>query len=247
MTRGHGISLGRCLTVWLLVSIGTLVAWAAVRGAVMSLLTSAVWHGRFEDLLVAVASAVLLLCAAWAWAVTTATIIELVSGRVPGPAPRGLTRRLVLVACGAAVAAGVGSPALADGAHTEPPGADRAIVGLPLPDRAVGGPQARPAPQAAQPKQAAQAAQPPQSPQPAAARPAEPPAASITVRPGDSLWSIAAADLDPSADTEDIDAAWRELYAANREVIGSDPDLIRPGLDLEQPEQPDPEQTEPDQ
>ena len=69
------------------------------------------------------------------------------------------------------------------------------------------------------------------------ARPAAhaPPAAfgAITVRSGDSLWSIAAAGLGSDADVADIDAAWRELYAVNRQAIGADPDLIVPGLDLQ--------------
>ncbi|HET7734705.1 MAG TPA: LysM domain-containing protein [Nocardioidaceae bacterium] len=43
-----------------------------------------------------------------------------------------------------------------------------------------------------------------------------------TVRPGDTLSAIAAKH----------GLAWRVLYAANREVVGSDPDLIRPGQRL---------------
>jgi nucleoid-associated protein YgaU len=69
--------------------------------------------------------------------------------------------------------------------------------------------------------------------EPVAAAAPRPVAAPITVRAGDSLWSIAAAGLGPDAEVGDIDAAWRELYAANRDAIGSNPDLIRPGLDLE--------------
>ena len=42
------------------------------------------------------------------------------------------------------------------------------------------------------------------------------------VRPGDSLWSIA-------------DRRWRHWYAANRDVIGPDPDLILPGQRLRPP------------
>lgn len=60
----------------------------------------------------------------------------------------------------------------------------------------------------------------------------------LVVRPGDSLWSLAAAHLLPSgrSDSEPaVDAAWRRLYAANRAVIGPDPHLIRPGTRLDLP------------
>lgn len=212
MSRGKQSSASRCLAVWLLITGAVLGTWSMVAGAAASLASSAAWHGTFQDLLVAVASAALVVCAGWLWLVTTATVVDVVRGRVPASAPRGLTRRLVLAACGAAVVAGVGSPALA-GAGS----GDHSLVGLPMPDRAVAErvvPVARPAPK----------------PEPVAtARPT----AGVTVRAGDSLWSIAAARLGPGADVSEIDAAWRELYAANRDAIGSDPDLIHPGLDLE--------------
>ena len=214
MSRGKHSSVGRCLAVWLLVTMGALGTLSTVGGAAASLASSPVWHSSFEELLVAVASAALVACLAWLWVVTSATVVDVVRGRVPATAQGGLTRRLVLAACGAAVVAGVSSPALA-GARS----GDHSLVGLPMPDRAVADhvvPVARPAPK----------------PAPVAVAVAPPPAA-ITVRAGDSLWSIAASRLGPVADAADIDAAWRELYAANRDAIGSDPDLIRPGLDLE--------------
>lgn len=211
MSRGNS-SVGRCLAVWLLVTIGALATLSTVAGAAASLASPAVWHGTFEELLVAVASAALVACLAWSWVVTSTTVVDLVRGRSPATAPRGPIRRLVLAACGAAVVAGVSSPALA-GAQS----GDHSLVGLPMPDRAVAElvvPIARPAPRPA-----------PVS----VTRPDAP----ITVRAGDSLWSIAASGLGPGAEVADIDAAWRELYAANRDAIGTDPDLIRPGLDLE--------------
>lgn len=51
----------------------------------------------------------------------------------------------------------------------------------------------------------------------------------VTVRPGDCLWDIAAAHLPATATAEEIAAAWPRWYAANRSVIGSDPSLIYPG------------------
>lgn len=52
---------------------------------------------------------------------------------------------------------------------------------------------------------------------------------------GDSLWAIACRDLGSGTNRE-IDRRWREIYAANREVIGLNPDLIFPGQMLVIPE-----------
>ncbi|TCC28266.1 LysM peptidoglycan-binding domain-containing protein [Kribbella speibonae] len=57
----------------------------------------------------------------------------------------------------------------------------------------------------------------------------------VVVRKGDSLWSIAARELGPSATAEAIAARWPDWYAANRHVIGNDPDLILPGQVLRIP------------
>lgn len=57
----------------------------------------------------------------------------------------------------------------------------------------------------------------------------------VTVVPGDSLWLIAAHRLSPSATRAEIAAAWPQWYAANRAVIGPDPDHIEPGQQLNTP------------
>jgi nucleoid-associated protein YgaU len=49
-----------------------------------------------------------------------------------------------------------------------------------------------------------------------------------TVRPGDSLSKIAKALLGDAK-------KWRQLYEANKDVVGSNPDLIRPGQVLKIP------------
>jgi nucleoid-associated protein YgaU len=59
--------------------------------------------------------------------------------------------------------------------------------------------------------------------------------ARVVVHPGDSLWSLAAHELGPDASAAEIAARWPEWYAANRQVIGSDPDLILPGQVLRIP------------
>ncbi|WP_323096710.1 LysM domain-containing protein [Intrasporangium sp. YIM S08009] len=57
----------------------------------------------------------------------------------------------------------------------------------------------------------------------------------VTVRRGDSLWSIARNHLGPDASDADVARAWPRWYAANREAIGADPDLLAPGLQLAPP------------
>lgn len=57
----------------------------------------------------------------------------------------------------------------------------------------------------------------------------------VVVRPGDSLWTIAAERLGPAATPADVAAAWPAWYEANRDVIGSDPDVIVAGQVLVAP------------
>ncbi|MFD5133540.1 transglycosylase family protein [Streptomyces olindensis] len=47
---------------------------------------------------------------------------------------------------------------------------------------------------------------------------------SYTVRAGDSLWSI--------ADSLDLSGGWHALYVGNKDAVGTDPNLIRPGQRL---------------
>ncbi|HEX8766731.1 MAG TPA: LysM domain-containing protein, partial [Jatrophihabitans sp.] len=58
----------------------------------------------------------------------------------------------------------------------------------------------------------------------------------VTVCPGDSLWSLAAHRLGGTPSAARIQAEWPRWYAANRLVIGADPDLLRPGASLLVPE-----------
>jgi nucleoid-associated protein YgaU len=55
------------------------------------------------------------------------------------------------------------------------------------------------------------------------------------VQHGDTLWDLAAAELGPEATDSDIAARWPEWYAANRALIGPDPDLLTPGQVLRIP------------
>ena|SRR5579863_7188263 len=59
------------------------------------------------------------------------------------------------------------------------------------------------------------------------------PGSSYTVQSGDTLWDIAQRAY---ADPED----WDTIYNANKQVIGNDPNLIKPGQVLHIPVQSDP-------
>ena len=56
--------------------------------------------------------------------------------------------------------------------------------------------------------------------------------AEVVVVRGDTLWSVAARTLGPGADDAAIAAEWQRWYAANRTVVGADPDLLLPGQRL---------------
>lgn len=51
----------------------------------------------------------------------------------------------------------------------------------------------------------------------------------VTVRPGDTMWALAAEHLPARASNAQIATACAAWHRANRQVIGPDPDLILPG------------------
>lgn len=57
----------------------------------------------------------------------------------------------------------------------------------------------------------------------------------VTVRRGDCLWDIAAAELGPDASPREIDSRWRRWHEANRHLIGDDPHVLLPGTVLTAP------------
>ncbi|TIC84209.1 LysM domain-containing protein [Nocardioides sp. GY 10127] len=210
----------------------------------------------FAGLLVQGCTLALLGCAVWAWAVTVAVVLDAVRGRAsaeaPGPlrrtAPAGL-QRLVLRACGLAVAGALGltvlgGPAGAEGldrqattavtavwaAHgvgtvdgSQRGAADTAggraadLAGLPLPER----------PTSAVHRRRAHADEDSTAP---AARARQ---GVHRVRPGECLWDVAERHLRATdgarPDDADVAAYVRRLHAANRAVVGDDPDLVLPG------------------
>ena len=77
---------------------------------------------------------------------------------------------------------------------------------------------------------------------PPAATPTVVPAATVVVRPGDTLWSLAEDALRDATAREPSDRqvalAWPRWWAANRDVVGDDPDLLHPGTVLHAPAAP---------
>jgi hypothetical protein len=208
----------RCLLVW---GSGT-----STLGLVVALLlpdTAELWRSSpadlpFDLLLRHVSSVLVLGCAAWAWLGLTGTVGEAwrgapVRSRGPWRLPAGV-RRLLLAGCGVALASVTVAPAHADPGrgHHRAAGVG-ALSGLPLPERAVA--PRRPAP-------------PEHRSQPHI----------VTVGPGDTLWGIAARGLPDRSPAVVVAARWHAIYAANRHLIGPDPDVIEPGQRLHLPPPP---------
>jgi nucleoid-associated protein YgaU len=63
----------------------------------------------------------------------------------------------------------------------------------------------------------------------------DPEAGSVTVMAGDSLWSIAARHLGPSATGVDIAMEWPRWFESNRVIIGGNPNVLLPGQVLHPP------------
>jgi nucleoid-associated protein YgaU len=55
---------------------------------------------------------------------------------------------------------------------------------------------------------------------------------SYRVRPGDSLWSVARRTMTGPKTAANVATAWRQIYADNRAVIGSDPGVLHVGVVL---------------
>ncbi|GAA1577420.1 hypothetical protein GCM10009804_37500 [Kribbella hippodromi] len=57
----------------------------------------------------------------------------------------------------------------------------------------------------------------------------------VVVRDGDSLWTLAARELGTGATDDTIATRWLDWYAANRQLIGPNPNLLIPGQVLQVP------------
>jgi len=224
MGQGSGRrSVPRCLLVLVAVTAGAGALIALLAPDLLELAT-AVRGGDlggtpFDEVLVAVCEVAVTGCAAWLWLATAVVTTDTARGRrsrhrvVPGT-----VRRVVLAACGVTLVGGLGAPAHAnDGAGASP------LEGLPLPDRATTTTYVS--------KVFAQAA--PRHDR--AGSRSGPQRTIVVVRPGDTLWAIARADLPADAHDRAVAVRVREIHQANRAVIGTDPGLIRPGQRLRMP------------
>ena len=207
MLLGSRGSRIRCLVVWTAASAGLGSVVVVARIGVACAATRGGLRETPVDVAIAeVATVALLGCALWMWLATTAVVAEVLRGREwTEPVVRGVP----------GVPAGVRRVVLA-------------ACGVAL----VGG--------LAQPSYAHPAhghrsllnGLPLPDRAVAAAHHAQP---TVVVRPGDTLWSLTAADLPPGSPDRRIARRWHEVYAANRSLIGPDPDVIVPGQRLRLP------------
>lgn len=213
-------------------------------GSALRAVTSAAEPGDPYAPLVGLLSLLAWVLAAWlalTVAVTAAGHLPGVAGRLGAAAARRIApaavRRAVEVALGLTVAVGAlgASPALAAPGPAAPPAAPPAATldwAAPVPTLDWAAPAE--APEAAPTLD--WTASPVQEPQAAAETVTE----AVVVQPGDSLWDLAEQDLRERGDAAPTDAevaqAWPSWWAANRDAVGDDPDLIQPGTHLSPPE-----------
>jgi nucleoid-associated protein YgaU len=162
----------------------------------------------FDRALLEVATWLLLGCGCWATLLCIAALVESgTAGRVHATAWVGCPprlRRALLAGLGLALAgSGTAAPATGSTGPLPPHGSGAtASAGLPVPARPVG------------------------------TTSTGRPAASVVVRPGDSLWRLAAERAGARASPRQVADLVRWTHHRNRAVIGPDPDLLHPGQRL---------------
>ena len=210
LAAADGLTLGTALpSPSLLTRVAAPHAWIAAAGA--------------DEVAAQLAAAGLWLAALW----TAVGLVSVAVARLPGSVGRTadhlaravLPRAVYGLAVGASGAGVLLAPvaAAAQPPPTVPAPAWPTSSAVPAPAWPIG-------PEAATPRPTPR----PES-RPAARQP-DAPSGVVTVRPGDSLWTIAAAHLTPPhPPAARIAAAWPRWFAANRAVIGADPDHLVPG------------------
>src|SRR3954454_21542740 len=112
--NGHSsrASLPRCAAVWGVVTAGTIALLAVFLPDLGGLAPDDLRTATFDAVLVRLAEAALLCCAAWLWAVTPVWAAQACRGR-PARETRAVpavVRRVVLAACGVALAGALALP-----------------------------------------------------------------------------------------------------------------------------------------
>jgi LysM repeat protein len=229
-------------------TVGLAVVTCAVwRLAISSSRTAATPAATVDDLVAATASIGLLLVAAWVWV----ALIAHVAAALPGVAGRisaAVATAVTPAACRGVIRIVLGATAIS--APVTPVAASAVEpAAYTLTTSSTGGPNAefadlpgieRPAMVAGWVPTVPEAA-PAAAPQIDVRLVTTPPSETeamldeVVVRRGDTLWEIAARALGRQATAAEIAAEWPRWHAANREVIGADPDLIYPGTVLRAP------------
>ncbi|MEO6502450.1 MAG: LysM domain-containing protein [Jatrophihabitantaceae bacterium] len=207
---------------------------------------------------ITLASSLLWLVALWTATALTATALALLPGRfgllahtVAGRLTPAVLRRVVVAAAGTSIlispatafadSAASGAPAPTATANPAPAAAPSLPMDRPGDQAGRGGSSAQPPslPALEWPTDAADPSD-PAAPEPAESR--SPMSGDrVRVRAGDSLWSIAAHRLGAAGSAARIQAEWPRWYTANRQLIGADPNLLRPGVSLLAPKPAAPE------
>lgn len=176
---------------------------------------------------------------AWAGVILVSASVSLVRDALPSassrPARAAATGLLVLASLGASTAAHAAAPTAVVTATATAETADAATTSTSAEDA-----PATPADELPQPgwTPTRTGPAPPRAEAPSTAdvtlvtTPVTAPSERVVVHRGDTLWGIAARHLGADATDRDVAEAWPRWYAANRDVIGADPDLIRPGQQL---------------
>ncbi len=196
----------RTIAAVLTSAAGLALSVPALPGALGDLRTLPAGPAQFGDAVGSAATMALAAVCAWLLVMTTAVVLSGFEGRI-GVVSRRLAPTWLAAALAIGVAGGVTS-----GAHAAGPGSAD-LDGLRLPDRA----DTLTVPDTVSVPGAAAGTSPLAS------------AGQVVVAPGDSLWALARTHLALGSSAADIATAVEAWHAANRDVIGLDPDVLRPG------------------
>jgi LysM domain len=174
----------------------------------------------FANLLTAFAAWLLVGCAGWSTLVSAAALVETTTaGRVRATTwvgcPPSLRRVLV---------AGIGF-ALVSGVSGQTSVVARVTASVTASERGTSPGRSAPSWQRSLPVPARPLGRVPSSRSPR-----------VLVRPGDTLWHLAADRLRPSASDGEVALLVERIHRRNQELIGPDPDLIHPGQRLVVPD-----------